>query len=89
MPPSVQKLIAENNLNPTHIAGTGKDGRINKGDVLNVLNNTLAPLNSAELTQINSDDKPVERIRMSRLRKTIAQRLKDSQNTAAILSTFN
>ena len=89
MPPSVQKLVAENNLNPTHIAGTGKDGRINKGDVLNVLNNTLAPLNSAELTQINIDDKPVERIRMSRLRKTIAQRLKDSQNTAAILSTFN
>jgi len=89
MPPSVQKLVAENNLNPTNIPGTGKDGRINKGDVLNVLNNAVAPLNSTELPQINSNDKPVERIRMSRLRKTIAQRLKDSQNTAAILSTFN
>ncbi|MCF8494113.1 MAG: 2-oxoglutarate dehydrogenase complex dihydrolipoyllysine-residue succinyltransferase [Rickettsiaceae bacterium] len=89
MPPSVQKLVTENNLNPTNIAGTGKDGRINKGDVLNVLNNTIAPLGSTELAQTNSDNKPVERIRMSRLRKTIAQRLKDSQNTAAILSTFN
>jgi 2-oxoglutarate dehydrogenase E2 component (dihydrolipoamide succinyltransferase) len=89
MPPSVQKLVTENNLNPTNIAGTGKDGRINKGDVLNVLNNTITPLGSTELAQTNSDNKPVERIRMSRLRKTIAQRLKDSQNTAAILSTFN
>lgn len=89
MPPSVQKLVTENNLNPTQIPGTGKDGRINKGDVLNVLNNAVAPLGSSGLAQINSNDKPVERIRMSRLRKTIAQRLKDSQNTAAILSTFN
>ncbi len=89
MPPSVQKLVAENNLNPTNIPGTGKDGRINKGDVLNVLNSTVTPLGSTGLPQINSNDKPVERIRMSRLRKTIAQRLKDSQNTAAILSTFN
>jgi 2-oxoglutarate dehydrogenase E2 component (dihydrolipoamide succinyltransferase) len=89
MPPSVQKLVTENNLNPTNITGTGKDGRINKGDVLNVLNNTVAPLNSTGLPQINSNEKPVERVRMSRLRKTIAQRLKDSQNTAAILSTFN
>ena len=89
MPPSVQKLVSENNLNPTNITGTGKDGRINKGDVLNVLNNAVVPLASTGLPQINSNDKPVERIRMSRLRKTIAQRLKDSQNTAAILSTFN
>ncbi|MBA2629176.1 MAG: 2-oxoglutarate dehydrogenase complex dihydrolipoyllysine-residue succinyltransferase [Rickettsiaceae bacterium] len=89
MPPSVQKLVTENNLNPTNIPGTGKGGRINKGDVLNVLNNTITPLGSTGLPQINSNDKPVERIRMSRLRKTIAQRLKDSQNTAAILSTFN
>ena len=79
MPPSVQKLVTENNLNPANIAGTGKDGRINKGDVLNSLNNPAAAIS----------DRPVERVRMSRLRKTIAQRLKDSQNTAAILSTFN
>lgn len=89
MPPSVQKLVTENNLNPTNITGTGIDGRINKGDVLNVLNNAIAPLNSTGLPQINNNEKPVKRVRMSRLRKTIAQRLKDSQNTAAILSTFN
>lgn len=86
MPPSVQKLVAENNLNPANIPGTGKDGRINKGDVLNVLNNSG---NNKESSAIANDDRAVERVRMSRLRKTIAQRLKDSQNTAAILSTFN
>lgn len=88
MPPSVQKLVAENNLNPANIAGTSKGGRINKGDVLNSLN---SPSVSAGTTSdaFVSGDKPVERVRMSRLRKTIAQRLKDSQNTAAILSTFN
>ncbi len=83
MPPSVTKLVAENNLNPANIPGTGKGGRINKGDVLNVINNpAAAPV-------LEGGDRPVERVRMSRLRKTIAKRLKDSQNTAAILSTFN
>lgn len=93
MPPSVQKMVAENNLNPTLITGTGKDGRINKNDVINFLNKTTQPpeqQNIASSSTIEeSVDKPVERVRMSRLRKTIAQRLKDSQNTAAILSTFN
>jgi len=82
MPPSVQKLVAENNLNPANIPGTGKDGRINKGDVLNVLASGPAPA-------VATGAQPVEKVRMSRLRKTIAQRLKDSQNTAAILTTFN
>jgi len=83
MPPSAAKLVAENNLSPANIPGTGKGGRINKGDVLNVINNP------ATTPDLEGGDKPVERVRMSRLRKTIAQRLKDSQNTAAILSTFN
>lgn len=87
MPPSVRKMVTENNLNPTQIQGTGRDGRINKVDVINVLNNSSNHTNTDNLT--NNDSKPVERIRMSRLRKTIAARLKDSQNTAAILSTFN
>jgi 2-oxoglutarate dehydrogenase E2 component (dihydrolipoamide succinyltransferase) len=84
MPPSVQKMVKENNLDPTNITGTGKDGRINKGDVIDYLNTPPA-------VEVKNRDveKPIERIRMSRLRKTIAQRLKDSQNTAAILSTFN
>lgn len=87
MPPSVQKLVKENNLNPVTIAGTGKGGRINKGDVLNVLATTT--VRAAEIETVIPGDKPVEKVRMSRLRKTIAQRLKDSQNTAAILTTFN
>ena len=87
MPPSVQKLVTENNLNPANIPGTGKDGRINKGDVLNSLDKTGAQAISAPA--LENTDRQIERVRMSRLRKTIAQRLKDSQNTAAILSTFN
>ena len=85
MPPSVQKMVTENSLNPANIPGTGKDGRINKGDVINVLS-TPGVVSAPAL---EGGDKPVERVRMSRLRKTIAKRLKDSQNTAAILSTFN
>ena len=88
MPPSVQKLVTENNLNPAEISGTGKDGRINKVDVLNVLNNRSTASSSVKSFK-DSGDRPVERVRMSRLRKTIAQRLKESQNTAAILTTFN
>ena len=87
MPPSVQKLVTENNLNPANIPGTGKDGRINKGDVLNSLDKTGAQAVSAPA--LENTDRQIERVRLSRLRKTIAQRLKDSQNTAAILSTFN
>jgi 2-oxoglutarate dehydrogenase E2 component (dihydrolipoamide succinyltransferase) len=85
MPPSVQKLVAENNLNPANIPATGKDGRINKGDVLNVLATPRAATSSSGL----SGERPLEVVRMSRLRKTIASRLKESQNTAAILTTFN
>ncbi|MFK7974019.1 MAG: 2-oxoglutarate dehydrogenase complex dihydrolipoyllysine-residue succinyltransferase [Rickettsiaceae bacterium] len=87
MPPSVKKIIAENNIEPANIVGTGKDGRLTKGDVLDVMNSPASNPNNLITTQ--NVTKPVERVRMSRLRKTIAQRLKDSQNTAAILSTFN
>ena len=87
MPPSVQKLVTENNVNPATIDGTGKDGRINKGDVISALETSSAEVQKD--ASILSGDKPVEKVRMSRLRKTIAQRLKDSQNTAAILTTFN
>lgn len=90
MPPSVRKLVTENSLNINNIPGTGKEGRVNKGDVLEYLEqsaglSTSSPLSNHHKTDSNS----VERIKMSRLRKTIAQRLKDSQNTAAILTTFN
>ena len=86
LPPAAQKIVSENNLNPSLVAGTGKDGRITKADALSAASSHSS---SASTSQISGSDKPVERIKMSRLRKTIAQRLKDSQNTAAILTTFN
>lgn len=104
MPPSARKIVAENNLNPASITGSGKGGRITKGDVLAATggapSEALKPVQSeqsrqsqqlqqSQQVQTLSGDKPVERVKMSRLRKTIAQRLKDSQNNAAILSTFN
>lgn len=73
--PAVRKMVVENSLDATSIPGTGKDGRIIKGDVINAL----------------SSNRPVreERVKMTRLRKRIAERLKESQNTAAMLTTFN
>lgn len=85
--PSVQKLVTENKLDSNNIKGTGRDGRITKGDVLETLN---APATATPTPTVNkTNEDRVQRVRMSRLRKTIAQRLKDSQNTAAILTTFN
>lgn len=77
--PSAQKIATEQSIDPSKIAGTGKDGRITKSDII-VGNITF---------ENNSSSRLEERVKMSRLRKTIAQRLKDSQNTAAILTTFN
>lgn len=81
MAPSAKKLVAENLVDASSLQGSGKGGRITKGDVLDLL--ATAPVASQ-----NAENR-VERVRMSRLRKTIAQRLKESQNTAAILTTFN
>ena len=82
--PAPRKIIADNNLDAKQISGTGKGGRVTKGDVLNTLQNpTKQDNNSAHQV------KPEERVKMSRLRQRVAERLKDSQNTAAILSTFN
>lgn len=85
--PSVQKLVTENKLDPNNIKGTGRDGRITKGDVLETINAPATATSTPTVNKTNEDR--VQRVRMSRLRKTIAQRLKDSQNTAAILTTFN
>jgi len=84
--PAPKKLVAENNIDISNINGSGKDGRITKGDVLQTISNLSNNTNS----QNNSlSTKPVERIKMSKLRQKIAERLKESQNTAAILTTFN
>lgn len=91
--PSVQRLVTENKLTANDINGTGRDGRVTKGDVLAIINSkslvkeAVAPIMAADIIGIN--ESLVERVRMSRLRKTIAARLKESQNTAAILTTFN
>ncbi len=94
--PAVARIVAENNLNPAAIAGTGRDGRILKGDALAA---TAAPAPSyippapTPLPMVASAPRPdqprEERVRMTRLRQTIARRLKDAQNSAAMLTTFN
>jgi 2-oxoglutarate dehydrogenase E2 component (dihydrolipoamide succinyltransferase) len=81
--PAPNRIINENHLNKDSITGTGKDGRITKEDALNAAKNNNIQNN------IVIDDKPIERVRMSKLRQIVAKRLKESQNTAAILTTFN
>ncbi len=85
--PAPKKLAAENNVDTAKISGSGKDGRVTKGDVLDAISNGAqsAPVAAPAV----SDQKPTERVRMSKLRQKIAERLKESQNTAAILTTFN
>ena len=91
--PSAKKLMAENKISPDKIAGTGKDGRIMKNDVLKAVQS--AGIEETEKSSpprapssIEDADRE-ERVKMTRLRQTIAKRLKDSQNTAAILTTHN
>jgi len=85
--PAPKKIAAENNIDTSAIQGTGKDGRVTKGDVLNAVANPNQA--SAPAAASNNNDKPVEVVKMSKLRQKVAQRLKESQNTAAILTTFN
>jgi 2-oxoglutarate dehydrogenase E2 component (dihydrolipoamide succinyltransferase) len=109
--PAAAKMLAENGLSASQVAGTGKDGRVTKGDVINTLAKpaaaapasvsstsaiptgipktalptVVAPMNSAALLQ----DRPEQRVPMSRLRQRVAERLLQSQATNAILTTFN
>ncbi|MBS0411279.1 MAG: 2-oxoglutarate dehydrogenase complex dihydrolipoyllysine-residue succinyltransferase [Proteobacteria bacterium] len=90
--PSVQRIVAENNLNPAAIAGTGKDGRITKGDALAALESRAAappPATPAAPAAVREVHEREERVRMTRLRQTIARRLKEAQSNAAMLTTFN
>jgi len=102
--PAAQKLIDENNLNAANIRGTGKDGRITKGDVLEAMENggqspaapapvapvaAAAPAAPAVPAGPRSEADREERVKMTRLRKSIATKLKDAQNTAAMLTTYN
>ena len=102
--PSAQKMLAENGLNGNDISGSGKSGQVLKEDVLSALAKPApavaqaAPAAKAEAPKVpaapraptSADDASrEERVKMTRLRQTIARRLKDAQNTAAMLTTFN
>jgi len=98
--PSVQRIVAENSLDPAAIAGSGKDGRITKGDALAALEarvqrpapvaaKAAAPAPAQAPAPPRPPQEREERVRMTRLRQTIARRLKEAQETAAMLTTFN
>lgn len=96
--PSVRKLSAETGIDASTVPGSGKDGRVTKGDMLAAIERAASaptPVNQpAAAVQVRSpspadDAAREERVKMTRLRQTIARRLKDVQNTAAMLTTFN
>ncbi len=96
--PSVRKLLAESGVDAAKVSGTGKDGRVTKGDMLAAIERAAAqPMPVAQpaaTVQVRAPTPPddaarEERVRMTRPRQTIARRLKEAQNTAAMLTTFN
>ena len=101
--PSVQRIVTERNLDPANIRGSGPDGRITKGDALQASPSVAAPTPTsptapepaphpapvAEPAAPRETGEREERVKMTRLRQTIARRLKDAQNAAAMLTTFN
>jgi 2-oxoglutarate dehydrogenase E2 component (dihydrolipoamide succinyltransferase) len=88
--PSAQRVVAENSLDAAAIAGTGKDGRVTKGDALAALEaRAKAPPPAPAPSAPREVHEREERVRMTRLRQTIARRLKEAQNNAAMLTTFN
>src|SRR5262249_18998623 len=96
--PSVRKLAAESGVDAATVQGTGRDGRVTKGDMLAAIERAAAapmpvaqPASALQLRAPSSIDDAAreERVKMTRLRATIARRLKDAQNTAAMPTTFN
>ena len=81
--PAVRKIVEENNINLDTVKGTGKDGRLLKGDLINLMSKNPPP--SERKVKYGQE----ERIKMTRLRQTIAKRLKQAQENAALLTTFN
>ena len=88
--PAARKLMAENGLDAGQVGqGSGLGGRITKGDVLGFLSQPQAAAPAAAPKAARNDDPREERVKMTRLRRTVARRLKEAQNTAAMLTTFN
>jgi 2-oxoglutarate dehydrogenase E2 component (dihydrolipoamide succinyltransferase) len=96
--PAAKKMMADQGVNPASISGTGKDGRITKGDVIAAAETkpaaqaaapAAAPEQKAPAVVLNLGARPEERVPMTRLRARVAERLVQSQSTAAILTTFN
>jgi 2-oxoglutarate dehydrogenase E2 component (dihydrolipoamide succinyltransferase) len=96
--PSVRKMAAETGMDPAKVDGSGKDGRVTKGDMMAAIERAAAQptpvAQPAAAVQVRApspadDAAREERVKMTRLRATIARRLKDAQNTAAMLTTFN
>jgi 2-oxoglutarate dehydrogenase E2 component (dihydrolipoamide succinyltransferase) len=96
--PSVRKLASESGMDPAKVDGTGKDGRVTKGDMMAAIERAVAQptpvAQPAAAMQVRApspadDAAREERVKMTRLRQTIARRLKDAQNTAALLTTYN
>ncbi len=99
--PAAARMLAENNMSASSVAGTGKDGRVTKGDVINAVQNKPAPAPAVSAPRaaalpavpapvsMDLGDRPEQRVPMSRLRARIAERLLESQSTNAILTTFN
>jgi len=77
LPPSARRMVAENDLDASEIEGSGRGGRVTKGDVM------------SHMAGGATGPRPEERVKMSRLRSRIAERMKEAQNTAAILTSFN
>lgn len=97
--PAVQKIVSEKGIDPTAVSGTGKDGRLTKGDVLNISAPAAATTAAVAIAPSAPMQAPVmrgpskqgdeKRVPMSTLRRKTAEKLKQAQNTAAILTTFN
>ena len=92
--PAVRRLVLELGIDPSKIKGTGKDGRLTKEDVVAAAKGAPAPATTSASTATPAASAPTgarqeERVKMTRLRQTIAKRLKSAQDTAALLTTFN
>ena len=85
--PSVRRAVTETGVDPASVSGSGKDGRLTKQDVMKAASAPTAPAAAAAPPTVG--ERREERVKMSRLRQTVARRLKEAQDTAALLTTFN